>query len=267
MDFFIGWMSTIVASSMIQIGTLLTMIKDVADGGCLIDTSKVEKVISFSQDNDTGASKIVDYVPIVNVLNSMQLYTNYLQNRENVLSTLDNIGIFKEMNENDLKKYNSKPTVYNALKIYLEQRRRDREAYEHMELQYTLDKIHHTDIIKEYLDYFDDLLVAEEEYRKDREIRLSSDDPDLEGKLKNTKIIDLKKDGKIYYTIDDDKDSYNLSDFRVVYLEGKLNKDEVTFNERKVGYFLSTMDIDIISSKKITGYSTETNKRYVKLRK
>ena len=92
MNFILGWLGTILASQMIKIGTILTMIKDVADGGALLDTSSTSKMQDFVSDNDdenvTGATVLMDFVPVANILNSMQLYTQYMQNRESILKSL-----------------------------------------------------------------------------------------------------------------------------------------------------------------------------------
>ena len=113
---------------------------------------------------------------------------------------------------------------------------RKQNEYKERELQYSLEKIHQMHIMEDYMKYFDTYEKSLEEYEKDKAVRLSDDDENLEEKLKDYRYIDLKEDGKIYYTID------GLDDFRVVYIEGKYKTNEVTFNERKAGYFLSVVD-------------------------
>ena len=271
MNFILGWLGTILASQMIKVGTILTMIKDVADGGALLDTSSTSKMQDFVSDNDdenvTGATVLMDFVPVANILNSMQLYTQYMQNRESILKSLDYVGVFKEMDESTLKEYNSDPTMLNILKIYFNKIKESKEAYENKELQYTAEKVHHDLIIKDYINYFKDFELAEEEYEKDKQFRLKSDDPDLEEKLKNVNVIKLSA-GSIYYIIEDNKPIFSLSDFRVIYTDGAFDFGEVTFNERNYGFILATsLNKEVDYNRRISGYSTDTSKRYIKVRK
>lgn len=245
MNYLIGWISTIAATSIIRTFMMLNMLKDIADNGYKLNTKKMhEESISLSSSDDTASDKIVDYIPLVNMISSFADYTSYLCNREDILTALYQLNTFEEMSKEEKEEYNKKHNAISVIKLYSNEAVRKQNEYKERELQYSLEKIHQMHIMEDYMKYFDTYEKALEEYEKDKAVRLSEDDRYFEEKLKDYRYIDLKEDGKIYYTIDDDKSIYGLDDFRVVYIEGKYKTEEVTFNERKAGYFLSVVDND-----------------------
>lgn len=255
MEYLIGWMSTIAATSIIKLFTSLNILKDVADQGYKLNLNKMhENVGGFSVGNDdTGSDKIVDYVPLVNVMNSLSQYAGYLSNRETVLMALDQLNVVEEMDIVEKTDYNKNPSFLSVIKLYKNEARKKEEEMREKELKYSLQKIHEMHVIEEYMEYFGSREKSFEEYEKDKDIRLKDNDRNLEEKLEEYRYIDLGEGDRIYYSIDNNKGIYSLDDFRVVYMKGKFDNDDVTFNERKVGYFLS-----VIESDKNT--ETETNK-------
>ena len=252
MQYFVGWIGTIMATSAIRVMTYLNILKDVADQGYKIKIGKMhENVGGLATSDDTGADKIVDYIPLVNMMNSFAEYTGYLYNRENVLMTLDQLNVVEEMDEVEKVDYKNKPNVLSLLKIYRNNARKREEAIREQELKYSLDKIHEMHVLEEYIAYYGDVDKARMEYEIDKSVRLHDNDQNLEEKLKDYKYLDLGADEKIYYTVDNSEGIYSLDDFRVIYLKGRFKNDDVTFNERKVGYTLFLVKNDKIEENEI----------------
>ena len=243
MEFLIGWMSTIAATSVIRLFTVFSIMKDVANQGFKLNINKMhENVRSIAGNDETGSDKIVDYIPLVNMMNSFNQYTQYIYNRESYLMALDQLDVVEEMNEVEKVDYKRKPTIISILKMYRNEARRKEEERREEEIKYTLQKVHEAHVLEEYSEYFNNSQKAIEEYELDKETRIHGKYEDVKDELEKYRYVEVGDSGRIYYTIDGNKGIYSLDDFRVVYMKDVTDNDDVTFNERKVGYFLSILD-------------------------
>ena len=243
MEFFIGWMSTIAATSVIRLFTVFSIMKDVANQGFKLNINKMHKNIdSLPNSDETGADKIIDYVPLVNMMNSFNQFTQYVYNRDSYLMALDQLDVVDEMSEVEKIDYKRNPSIISILKMYRNEARREEEERREQELKYTLQKVHEMHVLEEYNEYFHNSQKSIVEYELDKKTRIHGKYDDVKDQLEQYRYVETGDSGRIYYTIDNNKCIYSLNDFRVVYMKDINDNDDVTFNERKVGYFLSILD-------------------------
>ncbi len=121
MQYLFMYLLTVLGSMVGETLLSVKMIKDIADAGYLIDREKLsESLKKLKETSNVDLSlnnKIIKFIPIVNLLNLIKLYSDYDNARETIITQFSVMGALKEMTDEEKREYSKKPTGFKAIKI------------------------------------------------------------------------------------------------------------------------------------------------------
>ncbi|HOB26427.1 MAG TPA: hypothetical protein PKG93_04715 [Bacilli bacterium] len=218
MSILLFWIFSIVVSEGINVYTLLSVIKDLADAGYKID---------FDKENSSHSNKNIKYglfIPIINLYNSMSVYYNYSHDKYNYINNIMFNGSVMEMSKYEKAKYSLKSTGLSALLIQAEYRDKMKKS-----LRYT---------------YSDEISSSTITYYKN-----ANDDIDI---LDSTGRFSILSNNELKVKVYDEV--YNQEDDTKVYKDvnvndevKKLNIDDPNLENRIIEYLESINDDNEIS--------------------
>ena len=112
MQFLIIYLSTILISKFGDFLLTTNFIKDVASAGYLVDYKRLKEF-----DGVFPNSKLIKYIPLINVLSTLEAAVNYNNHKSEILTQMSVMGLLEEMTEEEKKEFNEKPTFMRAMRI------------------------------------------------------------------------------------------------------------------------------------------------------
>jgi len=115
MQLLIIWLSSVVASFIMEITNDLRLVKDVADNDCKIDINKLKK---FSHEKNFKYSKTVLLsllIPFINLMGVLQRTVQYNNERTMIIDKLNVLDALIPMTKEEIEEYKQKPTSLKAL--------------------------------------------------------------------------------------------------------------------------------------------------------
>ena len=117
MELCLFWLTTIICSFGMNISVSYKMIKDLADNGYKLNLKNIKKFNEQLKDNDVKKMhQIKILIPILNVMESMDLMMKYNNMRAFIVDELRILDSLEEMTKEEFEMYKKNPTVTNALK-------------------------------------------------------------------------------------------------------------------------------------------------------
>ncbi len=111
---FIGlWITTTVTSYIMDLSLGLKLFKDLADQGYKINIERYKELMQeLKIDN---SSKIIKFIPFLNILNEMKKSYEYNQQRDMIFNSMDILDLLEEMTDLEKDEYRKKPTGWTTL--------------------------------------------------------------------------------------------------------------------------------------------------------
>ncbi len=112
------YLITIIYSKIVNYLLSLKIHQDLANIGYKIDLKKAANLPSFNkQQNSKSEQKLIDYIPIFNIFNTLIQVINYKNNINDLIYQLDLLQLIVPLNEKERKKYQRHPNLLNAVFI------------------------------------------------------------------------------------------------------------------------------------------------------
>jgi hypothetical protein len=148
MAFLITYVITIIMSYGIDVSIFGKICKDLADMGYKMDAKRYSEVTKELYPEQMKNSKIIPFIPFLNVLIGLVKLDNYNRTKEEQLSSIRALACIEEMTDEEKEEYAKNPTTKHALKkcvVYVGKKLMD-------EHDYTL-VINHNDGIQSIIKY------------------------------------------------------------------------------------------------------------------
>lgn len=109
MNFYVWWIVSIIGSFGMEMQNYLRLYKDIADEGYNLNTKffSKERILQL-------------LIPGLNVFKALKNAYDYNKNKFNLFYLMNSMGIVEEMSKEEKKKYEKKPSGFNALLISAE---------------------------------------------------------------------------------------------------------------------------------------------------
>lgn len=118
MELCLFWITTIICSFGMNISVSYKMIKDLADNGYKLNLRNIEKLCEqMKDDNVTKIDYLKTLIPILNIMESIDLVIKYNNKREFIIDCFRVSGTLEEMTKEEVEIYMKKPTGLNASKL------------------------------------------------------------------------------------------------------------------------------------------------------
>lgn len=112
MEFLIFWIATLIISCGISFSTVLQLVKDAADNGYIVNSDTIGSSVDVN--NEMRPEIIMLLVPVINIMQSMDIFVKYDSNKSRIMDILGIEGSLEEMTDDELESYKKNPTKFNA---------------------------------------------------------------------------------------------------------------------------------------------------------
>ncbi len=116
MAFLITYVITIIMSYGIDVSIFGKICKDLADMGYKMDAKRYSEVTKELYPEQIKNSKIITFIPFLNVLIELVKLDNYNRTKEEQLSSIRALACIEEMTDEEKEEYKKNPTIKSALK-------------------------------------------------------------------------------------------------------------------------------------------------------
>lgn len=101
------------ASFLIKLAHNIDVVKDAAKNGYIVNIDAFKK----GKNEEDKTTKRLNYIPIINVLNSLKIFVDYKLNRQESFENYRIFGYLEPMTKEEKNYYNEKPTVLRAFNL------------------------------------------------------------------------------------------------------------------------------------------------------
>ena len=110
MELIFFWICTIIASKGMDLITVIKILKDIGSAGYKLNAEKIKEFTSDLLPDDYKIRSLISFIPFLNIIQSIMLVKNYLDNQELILDQFDIIGALEEMTEEEKREFDDNPT-------------------------------------------------------------------------------------------------------------------------------------------------------------
>ncbi len=120
-EFLFFWGSTILLNLFMRATIAMKLFKDVCSNGCYIKSKRLSEFAdSISTPEQQKSLKVLNYIPFFNILYALKLSADYNAQAGTIIDQLYAVDAIERMDDDLQKKFEEKPTLFNALKCTIE---------------------------------------------------------------------------------------------------------------------------------------------------
>ena len=117
LQFLLLWLASIIISKVMDLSLGFKMVKDIADLGYKINKDRITNLANQLGVEQLKKSKIESFIPIYNIFKSMYINAQYINYKEQMISSLNALSIIDEMTDLEKDVYNEKPGAIRAIAL------------------------------------------------------------------------------------------------------------------------------------------------------
>lgn len=117
LQFLLLWLASIIISKVMDLSLAFKMVKDIADLGYKINRDRITNLVNQLDVEQLKKSKIELFIPIYNIFKSMYVNAQYINYKEQMISSLNALCIIDEMTDLEKDVYNKKPGAIRAIAL------------------------------------------------------------------------------------------------------------------------------------------------------
>ena len=117
LQFLLLWLASIIISKVMDLSLAFKMVKDIADLGYKINRDRITNLVNQLDVEQLKKSKIESFIPIYNIFKSMYVNAQYINYKEQMISSLNALCIIDEMTDLEKDVYNKKPGAIRAIAL------------------------------------------------------------------------------------------------------------------------------------------------------
>lgn len=117
LQFLLLWLASIIISKVMDLSLAFKMVKDIADLGYKINRDRITNLVNQLDVEQLKKSKIESFIPIYNIFKSMYVNAQYINYKEEMISSLNALCIIDEMTDLEKDVYNKKPGAIGAIAL------------------------------------------------------------------------------------------------------------------------------------------------------
>lgn len=140
-SFLILFFSSLVASNSFVITMFIVLMKDLAESGYVLDSKDTTQTSNIdTESDDSKLHFLLMITPIINILFSLFLCLQYIENKNDIFSLIDVMGNLREMTEDEKKEYEKSKNIKTLLSMII--KKTDDKKSEEVHKESLLDSVY-----------------------------------------------------------------------------------------------------------------------------